>query len=388
MKIGLLGFGTVGAGVLDLVNNQSGMKVISVLRRKITEIPGCSVTNNIDEIISNPEIDTVVEVIGGISPTAEYVIKALKAGKNVVTANKALLAAKYDELIALATENKVKIRASASVGGSIGWLTNLERANRVQEIDHIHGIFNGTCNYMLDLMTREGFAYQDVLAQAQCLGYAEADPSADVDGLDTAAKLTVSANIAFGISLNPDSISVAGIRHITANDIAIFKKHGYVCKLIGTANNSTAKTKNNQTTPKHLEAFVQPTLVPNTAPEAAVYTNHNMTVFRGTATGTQSFLGQGAGRYPTAYNVLQDLCDIQAGKNFHTTIFPTTQSVAQNNTAMKYYLSGSAADLAHWQENDISTNWGEAIITTPQPVAKVHDWLKRHPQIFAAAIQE
>ena len=121
MKIGLLGFGTVGAGVLDLVNNQSGMKVISVLRRKITEIPGCSVTNNIDEIISNPEIDTVVEVIGGISPAAEYVIKALKAGKNVVTANKALLAAKYDELIALAAENKVKIRASASVGGSIGW---------------------------------------------------------------------------------------------------------------------------------------------------------------------------------------------------------------------------------------------------------------------------
>lgn len=376
MQIGLLGFGTVGKGVYDLVAEQPGMEITAVLRRKITEIPGCHVTDNIDEIIANPDIDTIVEVIGGVEPAGEYVRKALRAGKNVVTANKALLAAKYDELLALAKESGARIRASASVGGSIGWLANLERANRAQKITHIHGIFNGTCNYMLDLMTRHGFTFDRVLKEAQDLGYAEADPSADIDGLDTAAKLVVSANVAFGISLNHESVAVAGIRNITAEDISTFENHGYVCKLFGTANYADGVA----------QAYVQPTLVRISAPEACVHTNSNLAVFEGSATGAQSFLGQGAGRYPTAYNILQDLCDLSAGKGFHTDSIPPTQVFAENHTEMCYYLRGSQSDLATWQADQIAHRWDQGIITTAQPVSQVHQWVLRHPSVFAAAV--
>lgn len=376
MKIGLLGFGTVGEGVYDLVAEQAGMEVVTVLRRTITEIPGCQVTNQIDDIIANPEIDTVVEVMGGVEPAGEYVSKALQAGKNVITANKALLAEKYDQLLALAAESGAKIRASASVGGSIGWLANLERANRVQKITHIHGIFNGTCNYMLDLMTRHGFTFERVLKEAQELGYAEADPSADIDGLDTAAKLVISANVAFGISLNHASVNVAGIRNITAEDIATFENHGYVCKLFGNASYADGIA----------QAYVQPTLVRISAPEACVHTNSNLAVFVGKATGAQSFLGQGAGRYPTAYNILQDLCDLAAGKGFHTNSIPTTQVFAQNHSEMHYYLRGSQADLADWPAEQIAHRWDQGIITTLQPVTQMHQWISGHASVFAAAV--
>ena len=376
MKIGLLGFGTVGEGVYDLVAEQAGMEVVAVFRRRITEIPGCQVTNQIDDIITNPEIDTVVEVMGGVEPAGEYVSKALQAGKNVITANKALLAAKYDQLLALAAESGAKIRASASVGGSIGWLANLERANRVQKITHIHGIFNGTCNYMLDLMTRHGFTFERVLKEAQELGYAEADPSADIDGLDTAAKLVISANVAFGISLNHASVDVAGIRNITAADIATFENHGYVCKLFGNANYTDGIA----------QAYVQPTLVRISAPEACVHTNSNLAVFTGKATGAQSFLGQGAGRYPTAYNILQDLCDLAAGKSFHTDSIPTTQVFTQNHSEMHYYLRGPQADLDDWPVAQIAHRWDQGIVTTLQPVAQMHQWISGHASVFAAAV--
>ncbi|XCB29692.1 homoserine dehydrogenase [Arcanobacterium hippocoleae] len=303
---------------------------------------------------------------------------ALRKGKNVVTANKALLASQYDDLRALAAEHHVKIRASAAVGGSIGWLANLERAVRVQQISQIHGIFNGTCNYILDQMTCRGLPYTEVLAKAQELGYAEADPSADVDGLDTAAKLVISANIAFGISLNHESVPVAGIRNITAGDIAVFKEHGYVCKLFGNAGYIDGR----------IEAYVQPTLVRSSASEAAVTANYNLAVFEGAATGIQSFSGQGAGRYPTAYNVLQDLCDLQDGKDFHTSIFPHTQTFAENHTAMRYYIRGTQNELAQFPAAQAAQQWGDGILTAALPISHVHAWISAHPTAFAAAIRE
>ncbi|MDR6939142.1 homoserine dehydrogenase [Arcanobacterium hippocoleae] len=376
MKIGLLGFGTVGEGVYQLAQTHPELEIVTVFRRKDGEIPGCTVTHDFSQILNDPEIDTVVEVIGGIEHASEYVLAALRAGKNVVTANKALLAAKYDELLAAAKTSGAKFRASAAVGGSIGWLANLERAKRIQEIDHIHGIFNGTCNYMLDLMTRQQLDYQQVLRQAQDLGYAEADPSADVDGLDTAAKLTISANIAFGISLHHESVPVSGISQINSADITTFTERGYVCKLLGTADKFADR----------IEAYVQPTLVRSSDATAAVHTNYNLAEFSGSATGTQSFGGQGAGRYPTAYNVLQDLCDLLAGKSFHTDTVPQSEVTAENSTQLHYYLRGDSTDLADWPAAEISAHWDQGILTTAQPVAKMHQWLKAHREVFAAAL--
>ena len=234
MQIGLLGFGTVGRGVYEIIAGREDMTVARVLCRRDLKLPDAVVTHNFEDILNDPHIDTVVEAIGGLHPAYEYVRSAILAGKNVATANKALIATCFDELIPLARERGVFLRCTASVGGGIGWLSELERARRVQSIREVGGIMNGTCNYILDNMTRQGLNYDDVLKQAQALGYAEADPSTDVDVIDTWHKAILSANIAFGVSLDKGTVPVAGIRNIKAEDVENFKAHGLVCKLIAT----------------------------------------------------------------------------------------------------------------------------------------------------------
>ena len=222
MKIGLLGFGTVGKGVYKLTANREDMDVVRVLCRRDLELPDAQVTHDFNDIVSDPAIDTVVEAIGGLHPAREYVVAALEAGKNVVTANKALVAVYYDELLPLAEKMGVCFRCTASVGGGIGWLSELERVRRIETVSHVGGIMNGTCNYILDSMASAGLSYADALQQAQALGYAEADPSTDVDGIDTWHKLIISANIGFGVSLDLNGVPVAGIRSIQAVDVEQF----------------------------------------------------------------------------------------------------------------------------------------------------------------------
>ncbi len=371
MKIGLLGFGVVGRGVYEILASRSDMQIAKALCRRDMEIPGVQVVKNFEEILYDDTIDTVVEAIGGLHPAYEYVAAAMEAGKNVVTSNKALIAAFYDELLPLSMEKGVMLRCTAAVGGGIGWLSELERVRRVETISRVGGIMNGTCNYILDSMTRLGLSYGDALRQAQELGYAEADPSTDVDGIDTWHKLIISANIAFGVSLDRSGIPAAGIRNITAGDVANFASHGYVCKLVSTGKNNNGKFR----------AYVQPTLFAATEPESVVPANYNLITLVGNTSGRQSFFGQGAGRYPTAYNVVQDLVDLTRDTGFYCPYGPKVQ--VENDEKLRYYIRGG--ELSGFGDS-VAETWNDAIVTKPVSVTEVHAWLKDHADAFIAAL--
>ena len=241
----------------------------------------------------------------------------------------------------------------------------------MQTIDQVGGIMNGTCNYILDSMTRLGLGYDEALKQAQGLGYAEANPTTDVEGIDTWLKVILSSNIAFGISLESASVPVTGISRISAEDVANFKAHGYVCKLISTG----------KRTETGFAAYVQPTLCPAGSREAGVPTNYNLITLVGPTSGRMSFYGQGAGRYPTAYNVVQDCVDLLEGKGFYS-VYGEKVTVC-NDEKLRYYVRGGKDIPAETAEN-----WGNAVITEPVSVAAIHAWLKENPDAFIAAIGE
>ena len=369
MKIGLLGFGVVGRGVYDITANRDDMQVARVLCLEDITLPDAEVTRDFQTILNDETIDTVVEAMGGLHPAYEFVRAAMEAGKNIVTSNKALVATFYDELLPLAESMGVKFRCTAAVGGGIGWLSELERVRRVETVSFVGGIMNGTCNYILDSMTRLGLDYGEALKQAQALGYAEANPSTDVDGIDTWHKLILSANIGFGVSLEREDVPAAGISRISAEDIVQFKNHGYVCKLVSTGKNLGDKCA----------AYVQPTLFPVTALEAAVPTNFNLITLDGDVSGRQSFYGQGAGRYPTAYNVVQDCVTILSGRGFYCPYGGKTP--IDNSEKRTYYVRGG------WN-GSVAEHWGDAVITEPISVSEIHSWLKTQPDAFIAAIAE
>ena len=368
MKIGLCGFGVVGRGVYEIVQKRADMHVAKVLCLEDIQLPDAQAVKDFSLIVNDPEIDTVVEAMGGLHPSYDFVSAALKAGKNVVTSNKAMVCSFYDELIPLAAEKGVSLRCTAAVGGGIGWLSELERSRRVQRIDRVGGIMNGTCNYILDSMTRLGLGYDEALKQAQQLGYAEANPATDVDGIDTWHKLILSSNIAFGISLDRATVPAAGIRSISAADVECFKAHGKVCKLISTGCRTEAG----------ISAYVQPTLVDAGSPEGAVPLNYNLITFVGETSERMSFYGQGAGRYPTAYNVVQDLVDVLSGKGFYAPY--GAPQAADNRGKLRYYVRGGWNGAA---EED----WGAGIVTAPVSVEEMHAWLKQHPTAFIAAVE-
>lgn len=236
MNIGLLGFGVVGGGVLELTQSRSDIAVSRVLLRSPkTGLPEGLATYDFNDILTDDAIDTVVEVMGGLHPAYEYVTAAMERGKSVVTANKALIAAYYPELTALAKEKGVALRCTAAVGGGIPWLVNLARVKRLDTVAAVGGIMNGTTNFIMDAMHKSPVDFPAILKEAQDLGYAEADPSADIDGDDIRRKLCISANIAFDAVLEETAIPAFGIRTVTAEDIAAFKAHGFVCKLLAAA---------------------------------------------------------------------------------------------------------------------------------------------------------
>ena len=260
-------------------------------------------------------------------------------------------------------------RCTAAVGGGIGWLSEVERSRRVQTIYQVGGIMNGTCNYILDNMTRMGLDYNIVLKEAQALGYAEANPSTDVDGIDTWHKVILSSNIAFGVSLNREQVPVAGIGRISAADVENFKAHGYTCTLISTGKHVDGK----------YSVYVHPTLVPSTALEANVPMNYNLITLVGETSGRMSFYGQGAGRYPTAYNVVQDLVDLLEGKGFYSPYGETVD--VDNSECLTWYVRGN------WT-GEAKEVWGEAKIVENVSVNEMHAWRKENPEAFIAAFAE
>ena len=368
MNIGLLGFGVVGRGVYEITNSREDMQVTKVLCLEDVNLPDAESVKDIKRIVEDPSIDTVVEAMGGLHPAYEFVRAAIENGKNVVTSNKALVCSFYDELLPLAKEKGVSFRSTAAVGGGIGWLSELERARRVQNIKEVSGIMNGTCNYILDNMTRMGLPYDEVLKTAQQLGYAEANPSTDVDGIDTWHKVILSSNIAFGVTVDRDTVPVSGISNIQAQDVENFKAHGLVCKMIATG----------KRTEKGFCIYVNPTLVKEGELEAAVPMNYNLITFIGETSDRMSFYGQGAGRYPTAYNVVQDLVDVLEGKSFYA---PYGEKVSNDaSVALNWYVRGN------WQ-GEVAENWGEAVVINAVSVADMHAWIKANPDAFVAAIR-
>lgn len=380
MNIALLGYGVVGGGVYEMLKEHPEITVRYVLDRERHEELGERSITDYSAALSDPEVDTVVELIGGLEPAFQYVKDAMAAGKNVVTANKYLLAMHYDELLTLAKEKKVSFRASASVGGSIPWLPNLERAKRTGLINEVGGIMNGTTNYILDSMTRNGYSFESVLADAQRLGYAEADPSADIDGLDVKRKCLISANVAFDMSLSEEQLPVFGIRNVTAEDIACFKEHGYVCKLYATARRLPEG---------EYSAFVEPTLFPAGSLEASVPANYNLISYLSEYAGRQSYYGEGAGRYPTANAVVEDLIDIKEGyKPFYSKAWAPTPI---NNVEVKHRYYVRYLVDTWFMDGVVDERWENGMITKEITPAEMHYWYneakQNDPDIFFAALR-
>lgn len=303
MNVALLGFGTVGSHFYKMACERDDINVSVVLSRRPRPELTCAVTADFDEIVRDPNVDAVVEVMGGLEPAYSYITAAMRAGKHVVTANKQLMCAHYDELLALAREQGVSLRCTAAAGGGIPWLVSLARAERMDVIDAVEGILNGTTNYMLSAMTNKGSDYDAILKEAQALGYAEADPTADVEGYDARRKLVLSANLAFGVSIREDDVPCVGISHITSADIAKASELGLTFKLIARAEKNGDKVL----------AYVCPTLFPVSAPEAHTDGTGNLVSLYARRIGKQSFSGAGAGGFPTASNVLADCLEVAAG---------------------------------------------------------------------------
>ena len=305
MKIGLLGHGTVGSGVRKIVDEKktkeiSELEISKILVRYEKDITDQRMTVDIHDIVDDPTIDVVVECIGGDEPAFSYVQAALFNGKHVVTSNKKMLVNHLGELLETARTRGVSLKYEAACGGGIPWMSNLDRTKRIDDIESFRGIFNGTTNYILSKMSDEGSEFAVALKEAQDCGYAEFDPSDDIDGMDTAYKVVLSSCKCFGILANIQDIDIYGIRHISAKDIAYACKHGYVCKLIGSGVKSDSC----------VSGTVISTFIPKQNIFATIPANFNAIESDSKTLGKMTYVGQGAGSYPTAHAVVQDLIDL------------------------------------------------------------------------------
>ena len=379
MRIALLGLGTVGYGVYDFVRNREDMEIACAMSLVVPEDVTCPIVKDIKEIWADDSIDTVVEVIGGLHPAYEWVKGSLEAGKNVITANKLLIAAHYKELVELSLQKGVALRCTAAAGGGIPWLTSLKRCADQEPVIRISGIMNGTTNFILDTMHTTGGKFEDALAEAQSLGYAEADPTDDLNGADIRRKLVISSNIAYGCVIDEKEVATEGIEHITDADIAAAKSLGLVCKLIA----ASRRLKNG------VAAYIEPALVPASMPESAIPTNYNLISLTGEHIGKQSFYGQGAGRYPTAYNVLQDLVDVCGGiDRFYTNRLDETH-VDNSGIYRHYYVRTKGADA--WLRERVDKTLPCGVITEAVSVTEIHDWAAKRreidPDCFIASLR-
>ena len=309
--IGILGSGTVGSGVIEVLKKNisdieqrvgRSISIKSVLVRDLTKkrdhLEGIQLTNKVEDILDDPEIKIVVELMGGLHPSLEYMLMAMEAGKHVITANKDVVAQFGEQLFATAEQHKVEFRFEASVGGGIPIITPLKQCLTANKISLIMGIVNGTTNYMLTKMTEDGSDYEEVLQEAQAKGYAEANPAADVEGFDAARKAAILGSIGFNTRIRLDDVSVEGINNIKAADIAYAKELGYVVKLLAVAKEYGDKGVN---------VRVHPVFLPSSHPLAMVNDVFNAIFIRGNAIGDAMFYGRGAGALPTASAVVADI---------------------------------------------------------------------------------
>ena len=313
VNIGLLGFGTVGTGTAEIILDNVGrhpllkeivikkVGVRSLDKARQIKLPSEVMTTDLTAIVNDPEIDIVVELLGGLEPARTLILQAIEQGKHVVTANKAVVALYGDEIYTAANKAGVYVMLEASVGGGIPVVKPLKQSLGVNRITSVIGIINGTTNYILTRMAAEGANFADVLAEAQELGYAEADPTADVDGGDAADKIGILAAIAFGDRIRRKDIFCEGIRNITATDISYAEQLGFVIKLLAISKSTTTKA---------LEVRVHPTLVPQDHPLASINDVYNAVLVEGEPLGQVMFFGPGAGKGATASAVVSDIINV------------------------------------------------------------------------------
>jgi homoserine dehydrogenase len=315
IKVGLLGFGTIGTGVVKillreqkLLKNKLGANIvlkkiadIDIKRDRGIKIPAGMLTKKAEEMLEDPEISIIIELIGGTKVAREYILRALRNGKHVVTANKALLSEYCDEIFFEAIKRRLEVGFEASVAGGIPIIRSIKEGLIANKFECLYGIINGTSNYILTKMGEEGKSFKDVLANAQAKGYAEADPSLDVDGIDSVHKLIILILLCFGVIVKPQDIPAEGIRTIDPIDFDFARDFGYKIKLLAIAR----RLKDNE-----IEARVHPTLIPVSSMLASVDGVYNAVNIVGDKVGSQIFIGKGAGMMPTASAVVSDLIDV------------------------------------------------------------------------------
>ena len=357
VKIALLGFGTVASGVPFLLKEnhekisqaaQSEIEVAKVLvkdeeekARLLAAGHDYNFVTNVDEIIEDKDIAIVVELMGRIEPAKTFITRALQAGKHVVTANKDLLAVHGAELIAIAKEHGVALYYEAAVAGGIPILRTLVNSLAADKVTRVLGVVNGTSNFMMTKMVEEGWSYEDASAKAQELGYAESDPTNDVDGIDAAYKMVILSQFAFGMNVQFDQVGHKGIRNITPEDVAVAQSLGYVIKLVGSI----------EETPSGLSAEVTPTFLPKAHPLAGVNGVMNAVYVESIGIGESMYYGPGAGQKPTATSVVADIIRIvrrlnegTIGKAFNEYSRPV-QLAKPEDVKSDYYFSIQTPDM-------------------------------------------
>jgi homoserine dehydrogenase len=354
VRIGLLGCGNVGSALVQLIERQretilartglrleiTSVAVRNISRDRDVDLAPHVLTRDSHGVVDDPEIDLVVEVIGGIEPARELIAHALGKGKPVVTANKELLANVGGELYSAAESAGVDLLFEAAVAGGVPLIRALRESLRGEPIRRVMGIVNGTTNFILTRMTEDGADYGVALAEAQALGFAERDPTADVEGFDAGAKAAIIASIAFGVKVVAGDVYHEGISSVTAHDIAVAKRLGYVVKLLAIAEQDE--------TSGEIGVRVHPAMVPITHPLASVRESYNAVFIEGGAVGSLMFYGRGAGGLPTASAVLGDVIDaaVNLRKGTHGSLGTFGRAVVRaiDETSAEYLLSLEVAD--------------------------------------------
>lgn len=385
MNIAILGLGTVGSGVYDIINNAQTkqcqqLNVAHVLVRKGKEKTLSCMCDDIQVILDDDNCEVVVETLGGLEPAHTYIMQALQAKKHVVTANKAVVAKYMKEFIDCAKANNVKFYYEASTGGGVPWIAGLEKALRVDNVDCMHGIFNGTSNFILDHMQRYQATFDDVLKRAQELGYAEADPSADIDGFDVCNKVRISASCAYNYHV-PANFPIFGIRNITKEDVTYFKSLKLAVRLI-------AKTRRKGNT---YSAVVEPILFSLNALEANTQDNYNLISLHGETIGNLKFFGQGAGKLATANAIIQDIIDILENKE-HIDLTLDNDMVYDPSICKRDYILRCDKKARHLLEGISyeSSTFDKYLHINNMEVAKMHELMQQilaiDPKAFMASI--
>lgn len=379
IKIGLLGLGTVGTGVYSILERHSenlkskigtGLQIEKILVRDIEkqrdiDIDGTLLTEKVEDVLENPEIDLVVELIGGEEPAYQYILQALKNGKSVVTANKLLIAKYGPELMKMAAEKGVSIYFEASVAGGIPIIRPLRESFAANKIERIFGILNGTTNYILTRMTKEGQELHIALKEAQRLGYAESDPSSDISGADAAYKIAILSSIAYETVIDIEDVHIEGIENIEIEDIEIARELGYVIKLLAIS----------KFTSKGVDIRVHPAFIPVNHPLASVHDAYNAIYLHGDSVGDVMLYGQGAGRFPTASAVVADI--IQAGKEIYHGSPDINGNIYKNNHGIMDISQVENSFYLRLQVKD-----------KPGVLAKIAEVLGRNQVSLASVIQK